>query len=95
MLFTNYPEDWGRYDFGQLVYVPNGFRCIEECYDALLPCVEIAYSARAVKDMASRTQWETKDWETTAWSYQANLNYASMAWLRAELWTAHKISHNL
>jgi radical SAM superfamily enzyme YgiQ (UPF0313 family) len=90
LLFTNYPDDWSRYDFGQLVYVPDGFRCIEEFYDALLPVVEIAYSDRAVKDMAQRTQRTTGDWETTAWSYQANLNYSSMARLRADWWASHR-----
>ena len=90
LLFTDYPSDWLRYDFGQLVYIPTGFRCIEECYDALLPCVEMAYNERAVKGMAARTQRVTGDWETTAWCYQANNNYASMARLRADWWEKHR-----
>ena len=88
LLFTDYPADWGRYDFGQLVYAPKGFRCIEECYDSLLPCVDIAYNDRVVKDMATRTYSTTGDMETTAWAWQANMNYAAMAHLRADYWAS-------
>lgn len=90
LLYTDYPDDWGRYDFGQLVYVPKGFRSIEECYDTMIECVEIAYNDRIVKDMATRTYKTTGDMETTAWAWQANMNYASMARSRADWWVNNK-----
>ncbi len=86
LLYTDYPRDWARYDFSQLVYVPFGFRSETEFYDVMCECAEIAYNDKAVKAMAKRTADLTGSWETAGWSYQCNNGYAALTKLRAEWW---------
>ena len=90
LLYTDYPRDWARYDFSQLVYVPAGFLCETEFYDVMCECAEIAYNDQTVKAMAKRTAETTGSWETAGWAYQCNNGYAALTRLRAEWWATNK-----
>jgi radical SAM superfamily enzyme YgiQ (UPF0313 family) len=86
LLYTDYPADWSRYDFSQLVYLPAGFRSQTEFYDTMLGCAEIAYNDATLKAMAKRTAETTGSWETAGWSWQCNQGYGDLTKLRAVWW---------
>jgi radical SAM superfamily enzyme YgiQ (UPF0313 family) len=92
LLYTDYPRDWARYDFSQLVYLPAGFRSMGEFYDVMCECAAIAYNDQALKAMAKRTAETTGSWETAGWAYQCNNGYAALTRLRAEWWGQHRSS---
>ena len=90
LIYTDYPKDWGRYDFAQLVYVPAGFRSEAEFYDCLCQCVDICYGQSTIKAMAQRTADTTGSWEVAGWAYAANNGYADLTMLRKASWANHR-----
>ena len=78
IIYRDYPADWARYNFGNLVHVPAGFRCEEEFYETMTECIEIVYDADTMHTMTHRC-WETAGTEASGWALNVNANYASIA----------------
>jgi len=69
-----FPEDWDRYDMGELTYAPK-LLSEAEFYDTLGRCWGRIYSARSLMYKFLRTIVQTRSITTALWAYSSNMNY--------------------
>lgn len=77
LLFTNFPQDWRRYDFTELVHKPKEFEH-DELWEVILQCIQRVYSLPTVKLKAKQTLAATNNSEATDFAFRANMNYRSI-----------------
>ena len=75
LLYTDFPNDWSRYDMQELCFVPYGFKSQCEFYDVACKLAESIYSAEQIKSMARRTLSVTACKEAQSVAYMLNAKY--------------------
>ena len=77
LLFTDFPQDWVRYDLSDLVHQPmQGDRL--ELWTSIQDSVQRVYDLAVLKAKAKRTLKTTGSWEAMEFAYRANLNYRTI-----------------
>jgi radical SAM superfamily enzyme YgiQ (UPF0313 family) len=77
LIYTDFPQDWGRYDFTELVHEPKGLGH-EQLWEVIRESIERVYSLPTVRSKAKRTLQATGNWEATDFAFRANMNYRSI-----------------
>ncbi len=78
LLYTNFPEDWDRYNLTEVVMEPRLMR-VDEMTQIMRECLERMYDMRVLKDKAKMTHKLTGRWDTTEFAWQSNLSYREIA----------------
>jgi radical SAM superfamily enzyme YgiQ (UPF0313 family) len=74
ILFTNYPEDWSRYDFSEPVIVP-GLMTNSELADSMRDIWTKLYNRKTVRKQFRRSLWNLRNLKFAMWGYISNYNY--------------------
>ncbi|MBN2502969.1 MAG: B12-binding domain-containing radical SAM protein [Anaerolineales bacterium] len=76
--YTNFPQDWDRFDMGEVVYQPKniGLTQLAEIAGA---CRKRMYAWPVLLRKAFRTGWQTRDMMTTMFAWQSNINYRNVS----------------
>ncbi len=77
LLFTDFPQDWARYDLTELVHQPQHMDRLE-LWTSIQECVGRIYDPAVLKTKAKRTLKTTGNWEAMEFAYQANMNYRTI-----------------
>ncbi len=77
LLYTNFPEDWVRYDLAELVHRPKHVERAE-LWEAIRQCAHRIYDLPTLKTKAKRTFSATGSWEAMEFAYRANLDYRTV-----------------
>lgn len=78
LLRTNYPDDWKRYHFIEVVHKPKQMEAIDLAKSVNKAYRSIFSKANILKKFL-RTLWNTRSFRTAMWAYNSNLNYKLMA----------------
>jgi radical SAM superfamily enzyme YgiQ (UPF0313 family) len=78
LLYTNFPQDWDRYNLTEVVMEPR-LMGVDEMTHAMRECLERIYDMRVLKDKAKNTLKLTGRWDTTEFAWQSNLSYREIA----------------
>lgn len=78
LLYTNFPEDWDRYDLTEVVYKPSHMTA-REFSEIMRQCLRKIYDRPTLKDKARQTLKFTGRWDATEFAYQSNQNYRTIA----------------
>jgi len=74
IVYTDYPEDWSRYDFSEPVIVPKNMTTLE--LDETIKDVWLKlYNRRTVRKQFRRSLWNLKSFKKAMWGYVSNYNY--------------------
>ncbi len=74
LLYTDYPQDWERYNVTELVYRP-GLMEPQEFEDVANECWNKLYNPKALSKRIIRTVKATQSTEAAKWAYSANVQY--------------------
>ena len=77
LLFTDFPQDWVRYDLSDLVHQPPQMDRLE-LWTSIQDSVQRIYDLAVIKAKAKRTLKTTGSWEAMEFAYRANLNYRTI-----------------
>jgi radical SAM superfamily enzyme YgiQ (UPF0313 family) len=77
LIFDNFPEDWARYDFAEVVFNP-GSMTNDELSKAINLAWNKLYEPRALKRRFIRSLKLTKNPISATWSYNSNLQYKKL-----------------
>ena len=77
LLRMNYPEDWERYDFAEVVYKP-GMMTAEELYESMIKCASVLYDHKTLKKKIITTLKATRNPTAATWAYASNLQYHNL-----------------
>jgi radical SAM superfamily enzyme YgiQ (UPF0313 family) len=86
LLHTQFPKDWDRYDFTDLVYLPKGFRSPSEFYDVMHEITMEVFSSANIKSMARRTYDVTQSPDVVRFAQFLNYSYRDVMWEKAKAW---------
>jgi radical SAM superfamily enzyme YgiQ (UPF0313 family) len=78
LLYTNFPDDWDRYNLTEVVMAPK-LMSVEEMTEVMRECLERIYDMQVLKAKAKRTLALTGRWDTTEFAWQSNLSYREIA----------------
>lgn len=78
LLYTNFPNDWGNYDFVDVTFIPDSFNSLEEFRKCVQNCIKKGYDSKIIEQTSRRTQKET-NLESTVMSTAALLKYQKIA----------------
>lgn len=78
LLYTNFPDDWARYDMTEVVFKPL-LMTPEELFKGLCDAGMMLYNHATLWDKYLRTLSNTGDLTTAWWAYSTNLNYHTAA----------------
>ena len=78
LLYADFPRDWERYNFTDVVYRPT---CMapDEFSQIMRDCLRRIFDLRVLKAKAKQTLKETGRWDTTEFAWQANISYRNIA----------------
>jgi radical SAM superfamily enzyme YgiQ (UPF0313 family) len=74
LLYTNFPEDWERYNFTEVVHKPKSMYP-DEFKEAVHACWEKLYDMKNLKKKFLNTLKLTKNATTATWAFSSNLHY--------------------
>ncbi len=74
ILYTNYPEDWGRYDFMETVIAPKQMEA-EELRETMRDIRIKIYNRKSVRTQFRRSLWNLRKLSYAMWGYISNYNY--------------------
>jgi radical SAM superfamily enzyme YgiQ (UPF0313 family) len=77
LLYTNFPEDWSRYDLAELVHRPKHVERAE-LWEVIRECAQRMYDPLTLKAKAKRTLKATGSWEAMEFAYRANVDYRNV-----------------
>ena len=77
LLYTNYPEDWERYSFAEVVYKPKLME-VQEFEDVVQESWERMYNKKSIGKRFIKTLKATNDPETASWAYGSNVQYHNL-----------------
>lgn len=77
LIRTNYPEDWERYDFAEVVFQPGSMEA-DELQNAFWECCSLLYEEKTLKKKIIRTLKDTRNPTSAAWAYASNLQYHNL-----------------
>ncbi len=72
LVFTNYPDDWERYNYAEVVYKPN-LMTTEELANEVKKCWGRIYNEIVMKKKFLNTLKTTRDPTSATWAYASNL----------------------
>lgn len=75
---TNFPADWGRYDFTDTCYLPRAFDTLEDYRRVVHRCLLGLYSETALEKHAKQTRGVVGN-EAAFFAYQSNRGFAAIA----------------
>jgi radical SAM superfamily enzyme YgiQ (UPF0313 family) len=78
LLYTDFPDDWLRYDMTQVVHHPLLLKPFE-LKNAMGESNRRLYSRRALLRKFFKTWYATRDFTTAMWAYSSNRNYRNVA----------------
>jgi len=78
LLYTNFPEDWSRYDFVEVVYKPK-LMSAETLSSEVKSAWRRLYDEKHLKRKFINALKSTKNPLTATWSYNSNIHYHNMA----------------
>lgn len=77
LLYTNFPDDWSRYHFGELVHQPQ-----KMSHEAMIECIQQQfvrmYDPKALKRRMMQSLKNTRNAVTATWAYASNLQYRNI-----------------
>ncbi len=77
LLYSNFPEDWSRYHFGELVHQPKKMG-----HEAMIQCIQQQfvrmYDPKALKRRMMQSLKNTRNPVTATWAYASNLQYRNI-----------------
>ncbi|MDZ7743265.1 MAG: radical SAM protein [Bacteroidota bacterium] len=77
LLYTNYPHDWERYSFSEIVYQPKMME-VEEFEEVVQESWERLYNKKSIGKRFIKTLKATNDPETASWAYGSNVQYHNL-----------------
>jgi radical SAM superfamily enzyme YgiQ (UPF0313 family) len=77
LLYTNYPKDWERYHFAEVVFKPDKMTA-EELQQACDDAWSRLYDNKALKKRLIKTLHLTKNATSASWAYTSNLQYHNL-----------------
>ncbi len=77
LLYTNYPEDWERYSFSEVVYKPRQME-VQEFEEVVRESWERMYNKKSIGRRFIKTLKATQDPETASWAYGSNVQYHNL-----------------
>ena len=77
LLFTDFPQDWARYDLSDLVHLPQHVDRVE-LFASIRQNVQRVYDPDVLKAKAQKTLKATGSWEAMEFAYRANLSYRTI-----------------
>lgn len=77
LLFTNYPDDWARYDFVEVVFQPRSMSP-ETLTSEIKKNWNVLYDEKNLKKKFLNALKKTKNAEAALWSYNSNLHYFNL-----------------
>lgn len=78
LLYSNFPEDWDRYNLTEVVFQPKQMKP-EEFSRIMRECLEKIYDNTVLKTKARQTLKYTGRWDATEFAFQSNKNYQCIA----------------
>ncbi|MDY6824572.1 MAG: cobalamin-dependent protein [Thermodesulfobacteriota bacterium] len=78
IIYTDYPEDWEKYNFYELTHVPLNMER-EEFIRTFRYCVSKTYAYRTIWIKALKTLWHTRNLETAAAAMRLNFSYRALS----------------
>ena len=78
LLYTNFPQDWDRYNLTEVVHKPVHMNP-EEFSEIMRECLKNLYDPLVLKAKARQTLKYTGRWDATEFAYQSNKNYRDIA----------------
>ena len=78
LLYTNFPQDWDRYNLTEVVHQPVHMKP-EEFSEIMRECLQKLYDPLVLKAKARQTLKVTGRWDATEFAYQSNKNYRDIA----------------
>lgn len=77
LMYTNFPEDWSRYHFGELVHQP-----LKMSHEAMNECIQQQfvrmYDPKTLKRRMIQSLKNTRNPVTATWAYASNLQYRNI-----------------
>lgn len=74
IVYTDYPDDWSRYDFSEPVIVPKHMTTLE--LDETIKDVWLKlYNRKTVRKQFRRSLWNLRSFKKAMWGYVSNYNY--------------------
>ncbi len=74
LLYTNYPQDWERYNVTELVYSPDHISP-EAFQEVASECWQKLYNSKALGKRIMKTARVTQNTDAAKWAYSANVQY--------------------
>jgi len=78
LLYTDFPNDWVRYDMTQVIHYPLLLKPYE-LKAAMVESNRRLYSRRTLYRKFVKTWYATRDFTTAMWAYNSNRNYRNVA----------------
>ena len=78
ILFTDYPDDWSRYDFTEPVFVPKQMSN-EELRETMHEVLTRIYNRKTVRKQLRRPIWNLRKFKPAMWGYVTNYNNYCMS----------------
>ncbi|MEW5994731.1 MAG: radical SAM protein [Candidatus Zixiibacteriota bacterium] len=78
LLYTDYPQDWERYDMTEVIHRPQGMEPIV-LSQMMQKCTRRMYAWPVLVRKAMRTFRQTRDSMATMFAWQSNINYRNVA----------------
>jgi radical SAM superfamily enzyme YgiQ (UPF0313 family) len=78
LLYTNFPQDWDRYNLTEVVHQPVHMKA-DEFSEIMRACMKKLYDPLVLKAKARQTLKVTGRWDATEFAYQSNKNYRCIA----------------
>jgi len=79
--YSDFPHDWGYYDFVGPTFLPDAFPSIIEYNDCLRSCIELAYSESAMEMVSGRNRGKISI-DASVMAAAANIKYRRIAMAR-------------
>jgi len=78
LLYTDFPNDWVRYDMTQVIHHPLLLKP-HELKNAMAESNRRLYNRRTLFRKFIKTWYATRDFTTAMWAYSSNCNYRNLA----------------
>jgi radical SAM superfamily enzyme YgiQ (UPF0313 family) len=92
IVYTNYPDDWSRYDFSEPVIVPKNMTTGE--LDVTMKDIWLKlYNRKTVRKQFRRSLWNLRSLKKAMWGYVSNYNYYCLTFEKEILSGDPRYSH--
>jgi len=78
LIYTNYPDDWERYHFAEVVFKPGNITA-KELQEASNQAWELMYDDKMLKRKIIKTLKNTRSTVAATWAYASNLQYRNLS----------------